>query len=86
MTHGTHGARCESCSMPIESGPYCQHCTDAEGKLQPFTERFERMVEWQARREPDASREQLERRTLEFMASMPAWKDDPELAARRAAL
>jgi len=29
---------CESCSMPIESGQYCAHCVDKDGKLQPFEE------------------------------------------------
>lgn len=72
---------CESCGMPIESGPYCPHCVDAEGNLQPFDERFERMVAWQARREPDASREALERATLAYLATMPAWRDHPRVRA-----
>jgi hypothetical protein len=75
---------CESCSMPIETGRYCQYCTDSDGKLQPFEERFERMVAWQQRRTPDASRGDLERATLEFMSKMPAWKDNAELRARLA--
>lgn len=70
---------CESCSMPIETGKYCQHCVDAEGKLQPFEERFERMVSWQARKKPDASRATLEAETLAFMAKMPAWKNHPRV-------
>ena len=74
---------CESCGMPIEAGPYCQYCVDAKGKLQPFDERFERMVQWQAKREPTASRADLEKKTLERMASMPAWQDHPRV--RRAA-
>jgi hypothetical protein len=69
--------------MPIEAGPYCQYCVDAKGKLQPFDERFERMVQWQAKREPTASRADLEKKTLERMASMPAWQDHPRV--RRAA-
>ena len=36
---------CESCGMPIESGPYCQHCVDDKGSLMSFEERFERMVQ-----------------------------------------
>lgn len=75
--------RCESCSMPIESGPYCQHCVDASGKLQPFEERLERMIAWQQRKTPDASRADLERATLAFMATMPAWKDHPRVRAGR---
>lgn len=72
---------CESCSMPIESGPYCQYCVDPSGKLQAFEERFERMIAWQQRRTPEASRADLERATLAFMARMPAWKDHPRVRA-----
>lgn len=72
---------CESCGMPIESGRYCGYCTDAQGNLQPFDERFERMVDWQARREPDASREQVEAATLAYLATMPAWRDHPRVRA-----
>ena len=78
MTATTSHA-CESCSMPIETGRYCQHCTDEGGQLQPFDERFERMIAWQQRRTPDASRAELERATLAFMARMPAWKDHPRV-------
>jgi hypothetical protein len=73
---------CESCGMPIESGRYCAYCTDADGALQPFEERFERMVGWQARRHPEQSREQLESATLEYMATMPAWREHPRVAQR----
>jgi hypothetical protein len=72
---------CESCGMPIETARYCPHCTDTEGRLQPFEERFERMVAWQARRDPAASREDLERATLAYMATMPAWRDHPAVRA-----
>jgi hypothetical protein len=74
---------CESCGMPIEAGPYCNYCVDEKGKLQPFEERFERMVQWQARREPGASRDDLEKKTLAYMAGMPAWKDHPRVKAAR---
>jgi hypothetical protein len=42
--------------MTIETGRYCSYCTDSTGALQSFDERFERMVAWQARSEPEASR------------------------------
>ena len=74
-----HG--CESCGMPIESGRYCDYCTDADGQLQAFDERFERMVAWQARREPGASRADLEAKTLAYLATMPAWRDHPRVVA-----
>jgi hypothetical protein len=68
--------------MPIETGPYCAHCVDVQGTLQPFEERFERMIAWQQRKTPGASRAELERTTLAFMATMPAWKDHPRVRAR----
>jgi hypothetical protein len=74
---------CESCGMPIESGRYCGYCTDETGALQPFDERFERMVAWQARRNPGATRQEIERQTLDYMATMPAWQDHPRVAASR---
>jgi hypothetical protein len=74
---------CESCSMPIETGRYCQYCVDSSGKLQAFEERFEKMIAWQKRKEPNASRAALEAATLAFMATMPAWKDHPRVVAAR---
>ncbi len=71
---------CESCSMPIESGTYCEHCTDDDGQLQAFDERFERMVQWTLRTKPDLPRTQAEAQTLSFMATMPAWKNHPKVA------
>ena len=73
---------CESCSTPIESGRYCAHCTDADGNLQPFDERFERMVGWQERRHPEQSRAEVEAATLAYMATMPAWRDHPSVSGR----
>ena len=73
---------CESCSMPIETGRYCVHCTDADGNLQPFDERFERMVAWQARRHPDQSGDEMEAATLAYMATLPAWRDHPRVLGR----
>ena len=72
---------CDSCSMPIETGQYCQYCVNEQGELQPFEERFERMVSWQARRSPEKNREALEAETLAYMAKMPAWKDHPKVRA-----
>jgi len=71
--------RCQSCGMPIEMGPYCRHCVDAAGKLQPFEERFERMVQWAMQRE-GLAREAAEEKTRAYMRGMPAWRDHPGLA------
>jgi hypothetical protein len=56
----------------------CESC----GQLQSFDERFDRMVAWQARRNPGASRADLERQMLDYMATMPAWQDHPRVASR----
>ena len=72
---------CESCGMPIETGKYCSHCTDESGALQSFEERFERMVAWEARRQPNATRADLEKATLAYMATLPAWRDHPRVVA-----
>jgi hypothetical protein len=78
----TTAPACESCGMPIETGRYCAYCTDGTGQLQAFDERFARMVAWQARRHPDTTQQDLERQTLDYMATMPAWRDHPRVAAR----
>jgi hypothetical protein len=74
---------CESCSMPIESGHYCQYCVDEKGSLQPFDDRFEKMVGWQMRKSPDQPRSEAEKQTLAFMAKMPAWKDHPRVKSAK---
>jgi len=77
----TDAHTCESCGVPIETGRYCAYCTDATGALQSFDERFERMVAWQARSQPEASTTDLEASTLAYMSTMPAWRDHPRVEA-----
>jgi len=79
MTHP-----CESCGMPIANGCYCTHCVDAQGQLQDFDTRFERMVQWALREDPSLPREQAEQRTLGYMSGMPAWAQHPRVQARLA--
>ena len=71
---------CESCGMPIETGPYCEHCVDADGRLQDFDTRFDRMVGWAQRK--GADRATAEAQTRDYMRGMPAWRDHPRLAER----
>jgi predicted DsbA family dithiol-disulfide isomerase len=70
---------CQSCGMPIDAEPYCTWCIGPDGKLQAFEERFERFIKWQARYHPAASRPELERKALAYMAAMPAWQDHPRI-------
>lgn len=71
--------KCQSCGMPIESGIYCMYCVDANGNLQSFEERFERMVQWAASREPSLTRDMAEQRTRDYMRTLPAWRNHPKL-------
>jgi hypothetical protein len=72
-----------SCSVAsTESGRYCGYCTDDSGALQSFEERFARMAAWQARRDPAASSQDIERQVLDYMATLPAWRDHPRVQAR----
>ena len=40
------------------------------------------MTAWQARRNPGATRQEIEQQTLDHMATMPAWQDHPRVARR----
>jgi hypothetical protein len=71
--------------MPIESGKYCAYCATPTGELQPFEDRFEKMIGWQLRQKPGLSRADAEHDTLLFMSKMPAWRDHPQVVARLAA-
>ncbi|GAA0992876.1 zinc ribbon domain-containing protein [Subtercola frigoramans] len=73
---------CLSCGMPIESGEYCDHCTDETGALQSFDDRFSRMTQWQLRANPGETQQEAERATLQYLATMPAWRDHPRVVAR----
>ncbi len=70
---------CHSCGMQIATQPYCDHCTDEQGKLRPFEEMFERMVQWALGQNPALSREDAEAQTREYMRGKPAWADHPGL-------
>jgi hypothetical protein len=71
--------RCESCAMPIDAGRFCRHCSDENGNLQSFEARFEGMSAFFMGQDPSLDRAEAERRTRDYMANMPAWKDHPKL-------
>jgi hypothetical protein len=75
-------SHCHSCGMPVESGIYCQYCADGAGNLHPFDETVRRMTAFWQSTDSSLSVEAAERKTLEHMAKMPAWKDHPELGRR----
>ena len=70
---------CKSCSMPIESGDYCHHCTDEEGNLLSFEDTLARFVQFARRKDPSLGEDEARERTLAFMAEQPAWRDHPSL-------
>lgn len=79
---------CESCGAPMRTvedhAPghpectWCRYCSNPDGSLQAFEERFERMVQWAVRRD-GADRPTAEAKTREYMRSLPAWRDHPAL-------
>ena len=75
----TETQSCQSCSMTIESGDYCDYCTSEDGGLLSFDETFERFVQFAMGRDQALERGAAEKNTLEFMAQMPAWRDHPNV-------
>ncbi len=73
---------CQSCGMPVEAGPYCQYCADESGRLHAFDESVARMSQFMKRQTPGISDAKAEEMTLEYMSTMPAWRDHPRLAER----
>jgi hypothetical protein len=73
---------CESCGLTIDNGCYCRHCVDAQGQLQDFDTRFERMLQWALREDTSLAHAEAEQRTLAYMARMPAWAQHPRVRAR----
>ena len=71
--------RCESCGMPVETGPYCQYCVGEDGKLAGFERRLQGMTAFFMGQDPSLDHAEAERRTRAYMATMPAWKDHPAL-------
>lgn len=78
----TNRRECQSCTMAIESGDYCEYCVDSDGRLLPFEEFLTRASQFARRRDPELSPEQAMEKTLQFMSQRPAWKDHPKLLAR----
>jgi hypothetical protein len=74
-------ANCHSCGMPIESGKYCQYCSDGHGNLHGFDETVVRMAQFWRSQDQSLSAEAARKKTLAHMATMPAWKDHPKLRA-----
>ena len=72
-------ANCQSCGMPIESGKYCQYCSDGHGNLHGFDETVARMAQFWHSQDKGLSAGAAREKTLAHMATMPAWKDHPKL-------
>jgi hypothetical protein len=65
--------------MPIETGPYCRHCTDENGNLHSFETRLEGMTAFFMGQDPALGRAEAEQRTRDYLSQMPAWKEHPAL-------
>lgn len=75
--------RCESCGMPIETGRYCAHCVDENGRLQSFEERRDRLTAYIIARSPGMDRAAAASQAITHMRTMPAWRDRPEVQPDR---
>jgi len=79
---------CISCGMPMATpanhapghpdSAWRLHCSAPDGDLQAFEERFERMAQWEMRRNGQ-DRATAEAATRAYMRSMPAWRNHPSL-------
>ncbi len=73
---------CESCGIPMKAiedfggqnpdNKYCRYCTDAEGNLDSFEVRFEKMTNFVMSR-MGVDRATAERTAKEGMQESPAW-------------
>ena len=70
---------CQSCGMPVETGPYCVYCGDENGNLHGFDETVARMAQFYRRQDPKLGEAESRAKTMKHMATMPAWKDHPRL-------
>jgi hypothetical protein len=58
---------------------WCWACSTPEGELQPFEERFAKLVDWTMRRD-GIPRTEAETEILTFLRGMPLWRDHPAVA------
>ena len=65
--------------MPLEDGLYCRYCTDENGNLQEFEERLERMAQFMLGQKKANTQAEARQKAVEYMADMPAWRDNPKL-------
>ncbi len=79
----TDSPTCQSCSMPIDNGHYCQYCTDPEGHLISFSTALERMTQFAQEKMGKTDPTEARQSVLDFMSTMPAWKDHPDLATHK---
>lgn len=57
---------------------WCKYCSQPDGSLGLFEERFERMVQWSMQNDK-LERAAAEQATRQYMRTMPLWKDHPSL-------
>jgi hypothetical protein len=73
-------ANCQSCGMPINTGHFCNYCADAAGNLHGFDETVTRMAQFWRSQDPTLTEEAAKKKTLDYMSTMPAWKNHPKLS------
>ena len=74
--------QCESCGMPMKKASefgglnlknkYCTYCTDEKGKLKPFEQKREEMINFHMQ-ENKVTRKEAEKLIDKLMKRMSAW-------------
>lgn len=77
--------KCICCGMPMnkkndfamgdESKDYCVYCAKEDGSMKSFDEAVEGMVEYMSESEK-IDKNFARKKVLEYMKSMPAWKEN----------
>ena len=77
--------KCICCGMPMnkkndfamgdESKDYCVYCAKEDGSMKSFDEAVEGMAEYMSEREK-IDKKFARKKVLEYMKSMPAWKEN----------
>jgi hypothetical protein len=76
---------CQSCGVSVPKVQICEKCTIESGQLRDFTVMLQRFTNWAIRMD-QVSPALATQTALNYMKTMPAWQDHPELLARLSGL
>ncbi len=74
-------SKCLSCGISVPATEICMNCANETGQLREFEIILKRFVDWSIRMDHVPS-EMAEKAALEYMKTMPAWQNHPDLLVR----